>query len=1193
MKNLNSILAALFILLSSMFTFAQTTQTFTNNNLTTINALGNASPYPSTITASGMPGTITNVTVSLNTLTHTFPRDIDMILVSPTGQAVTLMSDVAGSSTITANIVFADGSPAIPQSSSIVSGTYAPTESDNTTDTYPAPGPGTVTPPALLSTFNTYNANGVWSLYIVDDLGGDGGSIASWSITITTSGCLITVPVGATDEAEACGTHTNDGTCYYSSPFGSISCGETVTGTQFFNSTNIGDFDSDEFQFTVTAGTNVNITYNSEYPVYIAIIDLNGCGQPTYQDLGTSCTEQTFTYALTAGTYAILVEPSFSSSPLFPCGPGNKYYVTLNMDPITPTITASGVTTFCQGGSVDLTASAATSYLWSPGGETTQTITVTTSGSYSVTADVNGCGNTTSSSVVVSVTPNTPVTFSGLDPTYCDNDLNFYDLVPSLYGGAFSGTGVVDNGNPFAVTVTTPLAITDNAPAGTDYSFTPSGLPITTLGSDYFLGSICFKASHTWVGDLKATLTSPNGTTVVLFDRPGYTGTGAGCSGNDIDVTFIPGTGTEMETVCNPSVPTISGTFNAFGGADLNALNDGSDPNGTWILNISDNAAADVGSITGLVLNFGGNGVYDALGNAGTHTVTYDYQNCAGCLSTTSQTTTVNVAPATPTITAGGPLTFCEGGSVTLTSSSATGNVWTPGGATTQAINATASGLYSVTVTANGCSTPSGSTQVTVNPAPSGVYTGLSGPYCSNNNSVVALAPNTKGGTFSGPGVTGNGNAASASLTGTPVAITDNLIAGVNATVTPSGVAGTALGTDQYLTSICLNITHTWVGDLKATLTSPNGTPVVLFDRVGYTGTGVGCSGNNIDVIFVPGTGTEMELVCNPTVPTISGVFNAFNGANINSLNDGSNPNGTWTLNVSDNASIDVGSIASFTLNFGRNGGFNPSVAGAGVHTITYTNTACNGCSGTTTQQVTVTAAPTATISGTAEFCTGGSTTLTSSSATGNVWSPGGATTQSVVVNTATDYTVTVTDNGCSATSAATTVTENPLPATPTITAGGPTTFCDPGSVTLTSSSATGNVWSPGGATTQSINADASGSYTVTVTDGNGCTSAPSAATDVTEEICIGMEEADLVNSLNIFPNPASDILNIKFTVDEVNFLEVRVMNAMGQLVYQDIENAFSGTYRNSFSVNGLATGSYMLQVVTDKAIVNKKVMVK
>ncbi|MGE0637642.1 MAG: proprotein convertase P-domain-containing protein [Bacteroidia bacterium] len=1201
MKTTKLFLAFFALTLASASAIAQITQTFVSIPAITIPAgaptttVGVADPYPSNMIVSGVSGTITDVNVILYDIDHTFPDDIDIILVSPTGQAVTLMSDCGSLDDITGvTLTFDDAAGAgLPDGTILSTGTYKPTDF-TTPDNYPAPGPGNVSPAALLSTFNGYIANGTWSLYVVDDVGGDYGSIAfGWDLVITSTGCELVLPSG-TDEAEACGTHTNDGLCYYSLPYGNISCGETVTGTQFFNSGTIGDYDSDEFQFTVTATTNVTITYNSEYPLFAAILDLNSCGQVVYSDLGTSCTEQSFTQSLAPGNYAILLEPSFANSPFFVCGGlGNDYYVTLDMDPVTPIITAGGPTTFCEGGSVTLTSTAGTSYLWSPGGATTQSISATASGSYTVTTTVNGCTATTSAATVVTVTPNTPVTFSGLNSTYCDNDLNYYDLVPSLYGGTFSGTGIVGNGDAYAVTVGTPLAITDNAPAGIDYTITPTGLPGTALGTDYFLGSICFQASHSWVGDLKVTLTSPNGTPVVLFDRPGVPASTFGCSGNDMNVTFIPGTGTELEGVCNGTVPTISGSFTAFNGADLNALNDGSDPNGTWILNVSDNGAGDVGTISGLVFNFGTNGVFDPLSNPGTHTITYDYANCAGCLSTTSQTTTVNAAPATPTITAGGPLTFCENGSVTLTSSSATGNVWTPGGATTQAISATASGLYSVTVTANGCSATSGSTQVTVNPAPSGVYSGLSGPYCANNNSTILLTPNAKGGTFSGPGVTGNGNAASASLTGTPVAITDNLPAGVNATVTPSGVAGTALGTDQYLTSICLSITHTWVGDLKATLTSPNGTPVVLFDRVGVPNTTVGCSGNNIDVIFVPGTGNEMESVCNPTVPTISGVFNAFNGANINSLNDGSNPNGTWTLNVSDAEAIDVGSIASFTLNFGRNGGFNPSVAGAGTHTITYTNTACNGCSGTTTQQVTVTAAPTATISGTAEFCTGGSTTLTSSSATGNVWSPGGATTQSITVTTANSYSVTVTANGCSETSAATTVTENPLPATPTITAGGPTTFCDPGSVTLTSSSATGNVWSPGGATTQAITADATGSYTVTVTDGNGCVSAASAATDVTEEICIGVNESAMVNSLNIFPNPAADNLNIEFTSNEVTCLEVRMTNTMGQLVYSDVKTAFSGTYKNTFSVAGFATGNYNLQVITDKEMMNKKVIIK
>jgi hypothetical protein len=95
--------------------------------------------------------------------------------------------------------------------------------------------------------------------------------------------------------------------------------------------------------------------------------------------------------------------------------------------------------------------------------------------------------------------------------------------------------------------------------------------------------------------------------------------------------------------------------------------------------------------------------------------------------------------------------------------------------------------------------------------------------------------------------------------------------------------------------------------------------------------------------------------------------------------------------------------------------------------------------------------------------------------------------------------------NGCIV-SGSTPVTINPIPATPTITPGGPTTFTYPGNVTLNSSSATGNQWyvdtgsgpNPiGGATNQAFIASASGNYTVIVTSASGCVSAPSAPTTV------------------------------------------------------------------------------------------------
>ncbi|WP_284651798.1 InlB B-repeat-containing protein [Flavobacterium terrisoli] len=142
-------------------------------------------------------------------------------------------------------------------------------------------------------------------------------------------------------------------------------------------------------------------------------------------------------------------------------------------------------------------------------------------------------------------------------------------------------------------------------------------------------------------------------------------------------------------------------------------------------------------------------------------------------------------------------------------------------------------------------------------------------------------------------------------------------------------------------------------------------------------------------------------------------------------------------------------------------------------------------------------ATPTISAGSATTFCAGGSVVLTSSSATGNTWSTT-ETTPSITVSASGSYTVTVTVNGCpSAASLPTTVTVNPLPAAPTITPSGSVTVCAGESITLSSSSATGNVWSTT-ATTQDITVSSTGTYTVHFVDGNGCSSPESAGTTVT-----------------------------------------------------------------------------------------------
>src|SRR5204863_246945 len=127
-----------------------------------------------------------------------------------------------------------------------------------------------------------------------------------------------------------------------------------------------------------------------------------------------------------------------------------------------------------------------------------------------------------------------------------------------------------------------------------------------------------------------------------------------------------------------------------------------------------------------------------------------------------------------------------------------------------------------------------------------------------------------------------------------------------------------------------------------------------------------------------------------------------------------------------------------------------------GSYTVTVSNASgCTAASASTTVTVNPNpSTPAITPGGPITFCQGGSVQLTSSAASGYLWS-NSATTQSITVSAGGSYTVTVSNaSGCTATSASVSVTVNSVPATPTITPGGTTTFCQGGSVLLTSSAA-------------------------------------------------------------------------------------------------------------------------------------------
>jgi hypothetical protein len=207
--------------------------------------------------------------------------------------------------------------------------------------------------------------------------------------------------------------------------------------------------------------------------------------------------------------------------------------VVVNALPATPTITASGSTTFCTGGSVDLTSSAASGNTWSTNA-TTATITVATTGSYSVTVtDANGCAST-SAPISVNVSNAPAPTISASSTQACSGDVvtvtsSAADSYSWSTGETTQSIQVTDNAT-VSVTVTNANAcngVGQSAATTITFTATPTAAgSFTTAGNVVtFANTSTGATSYSWdFGDFtNSSATAPahayaaNGTyTVVL-----------------------------------------------------------------------------------------------------------------------------------------------------------------------------------------------------------------------------------------------------------------------------------------------------------------------------------------------------------------------------------------------------------------------------------------------------------------------------------------------------------------------------------------------------------------------------------------------------------------------------------------------------------------------------------------------------
>ncbi|MFP5247276.1 MAG: Ig-like domain repeat protein, partial [Thermoanaerobaculia bacterium] len=107
-------------------------QTFVNSNQVAIPLGGTATPYPSTINVSGVSGNITKLTVQLSGYRHTWPGDVDVLLVGPGGQSLVLLSDAGLNNDVyLVNLTFDDSAATSLTSAPVTSGIYKPSNFDD------------------------------------------------------------------------------------------------------------------------------------------------------------------------------------------------------------------------------------------------------------------------------------------------------------------------------------------------------------------------------------------------------------------------------------------------------------------------------------------------------------------------------------------------------------------------------------------------------------------------------------------------------------------------------------------------------------------------------------------------------------------------------------------------------------------------------------------------------------------------------------------------------------------------------------------------------------------------------------------------------------------------------------------------------------------------------------------------------
>ena len=91
----------------------------------------------------------------------------------------------------------------------------------------------------------------------------------------------------------------------------------------------------------------------------------------------------------------------------------------------------------------------------------------------------------------------------------------------------------------------------------------------------------------------------------------------------------------------------------------------------------------------------------------------------------------------------------------------------------------------------------------------------------------------------------------------------------------------------------------------------------------------------------------------------------------------------------------------------------------------------------------------------------------------------------------------------------------------------------------------------------------------------------------------IRMNGGTAINNLDVYPNPTRDIFNVSFVSEEIQTLSIRVMNIVGEVIYEESLEEFVGEYTKQINLGDYSKGVYFLEINDTNGTINKKIILQ